>query len=74
MELNTTNLLRTIVLSAVTALIVSSLVFLWLRPGTDRPDPFSQRDFPCQEDEVLGFAPQFGSDSVGCINREEEAP
>lgn len=34
-------------------------------------DPFDQRDFPCQEDEVLGYAPQFGPDYVGCIHIEE---
>ncbi|QGJ87979.1 membrane protein [Mycobacterium phage Killigrew] len=30
-------------------------------------DPFDQASFPCEEDEVLGFAPQFGPDKVGCI-------
>jgi len=30
--------------------------------------PFSQADFPCQEDEVLGFHPTFGPDNVGCIH------
>ncbi|ASZ75522.1 hypothetical protein KIW74_gp06 [Mycobacterium phage Kimona] len=34
-------------------------------------DPFSQRDFVCQEDEVLGYAPQFGPDRVGCIHVED---
>ena len=28
----------------------------------------AQDDFPCQEDEVLGFGPQFGPDTVGCIH------
>jgi hypothetical protein len=32
-----------------------------------QPDVMSQESFPCQEDEVLGYAPQFGPDSVGCI-------
>ncbi|AGK88014.1 hypothetical protein M041_gp05 [Mycobacterium phage Severus] len=34
-------------------------------------DPFDQRNFPCAEDEVLGYAPQFGPDRVGCIHIEE---
>lgn len=34
-------------------------------------DPFDQRAFPCQEDEVLGYAPQFGPDRVGCIHIDE---
>ena len=33
-------------------------------------DPFDQRSFPCQEDEVLGYAPEFGPDRVGCIHIE----
>ncbi|WNN95946.1 hypothetical protein SEA_CIAO_94 [Mycobacterium phage Ciao] len=31
-------------------------------------DPFDQSSFPCAEDEVLGFGPQFGPDKVGCIH------
>ncbi|ASD53623.1 hypothetical protein PBI_LUCKY2013_232 [Mycobacterium phage Lucky2013] len=30
-----------------------------------------QSEFPCQEDEVLGYAPQFGPDEVGCIHVDE---
>lgn len=30
----------------------------------------SQRDFPCHEDEVLGYASAFGTEDVGCIQRE----
>ncbi|ARQ94640.1 membrane protein [Mycobacterium phage Journey13] len=30
--------------------------------------PFTQADFPCEEDEVLGYAPEFGPDHVGCIH------
>ncbi|AFQ97390.1 hypothetical protein FGG47_gp10 [Mycobacterium phage Rebeuca] len=33
-------------------------------------DPFDQRNFPCAEDEVLGYAPEFGPDRVGCIHIE----
>lgn len=32
---------------------------------------FDQRDFPCQEDEVLGYNPRFGPDKVGCIHIDE---
>lgn len=30
-----------------------------------------QEDFPCQEDEVLGYHPRFGADYVGCIHISE---
>lgn len=30
-----------------------------------------QEDFPCQEDEVLGYHPRFGPDHVGCIHVDE---
>ena len=50
-------------------------------PPTTQPEPipvpverggvWDQRNFPCQEDEVLGYAPQFGPDRVGCIHIEE---
>lgn len=36
-----------------------------------QPAEMSQASFPCVEDEVLGFAPQFGPDRVGCIHIEE---
>ncbi|AVP41951.1 hypothetical protein SEA_JSQUARED_90 [Mycobacterium phage Jsquared] len=35
------------------------------------PITFDQRAFPCEEDEVLGFAPEFGPDRVGCIHIDE---
>ncbi|AGK86113.1 hypothetical protein SEA_KERBEROS_86 [Mycobacterium phage Kerberos] len=35
------------------------------------PTTFEQRDFPCQEDEVLGYAPEFGPDHVGCIHIDQ---
>ncbi|AZS06631.1 hypothetical protein SEA_JACOREN57_68 [Mycobacterium phage JacoRen57] len=37
-------------------------------PMPGYPDIFSQETFPCAEDEVLGYAPQFGPDRVGCIH------
>lgn len=35
------------------------------------PDVFDQRSFPCAEDEVLGYSPQFGPDKVGCIHVDD---
>ncbi|ANT41866.1 hypothetical protein PBI_MAKEMAKE_93 [Mycobacterium phage Makemake] len=32
------------------------------------PISFDQSSFPCNEDEVLGFSPEFGPDKVGCIH------
>ncbi len=34
-------------------------------------DSFDQRNFPCQEDEALMYAPTFGPDKVGCIHLNE---
>jgi hypothetical protein len=34
-------------------------------------DPYDQASFPCQEDEVLGYAPTFGPDHVGCIHLDQ---
>jgi len=41
----------------------------WVASADDRG--MSQAEFPCQEDEVLGYAPQFGPDWVGCIHIED---
>jgi hypothetical protein len=54
----------------ITTLIAAALIALAPMPA-DQPDPFSQDAFPCQEDEVLGYAPQFGPDKVGCIHIDE---
>jgi hypothetical protein len=49
--------------------IVGTLAFgAWAGMSAAHADPFDQRSFPCQEDEVLGYAPQFGPDRVGCIH------
>jgi hypothetical protein len=40
----------------------------WLGIASASADPFDQRSFPCLEDEVLGYAPEFGPDKVGCIH------
>jgi hypothetical protein len=41
-------------------------------PGevTAEPAKVPQTEFPCAEDEVLGYAPQFGPDHVGCIHTD----
>lgn len=60
-ELLTAGLFITVPFHAGTAYAQPSDVVV---PGYD----FSQEAFPCQEDEVLGYAPQFGPDRVGCIH------
>ena len=30
-----------------------------------------QESFPCTEDEVLGYSPEFGPDAVGCIHIDD---
>ncbi|AHB31867.1 hypothetical protein PBI_HANSHOTFIRST_90 [Mycobacterium phage HanShotFirst] len=35
------------------------------------PISFDQSSFPCEEDEVLGFSPEFGPDKVGCIHIDD---
>ncbi|APQ42104.1 hypothetical protein SEA_ZEPHYR_92 [Mycobacterium phage Zephyr] len=39
----------------------------WIAASADPISSFDQSSFPCAEDEVLGFAPEFGPDKVGCI-------
>lgn len=52
--------------------MIEVIVALGLALGTgDVTDPFDQRNFPCAEDEVLGFAPEFGPDRVGCIHIDD---
>lgn len=56
------------IVAIVTIVIALGLgVLVTLSP---RPDPLSQRDFPCEEDEALVYAQRFGPDRVGCVNRE----
>lgn len=45
----------------------------WLGMAAAHADPFDQRDFPCQEDEYLGYSPAFGPDRVGCIHIDDLA-
>lgn len=40
----------------------------WIGTAAAHAGPFDQKDFPCQEDEVLGYGTEFGPDKVGCIH------
>jgi hypothetical protein len=54
--------------------IVTALVAALVAIGAmllAEPDGLSQQAFPCAEDEVLSYAPQFGTDRVGCLHIEE---
>jgi hypothetical protein len=49
--------------------IAGTLAFsAWAGSAIASASPFDQSEFPCQEDEVLGYAPEFGPDRVGCIH------
>ena len=55
-------------------LICASIITIgdyWPRSA---PDRFLQRNFPCAEDEVLGYAPEFGFDRVGCMHIDGLVP
>lgn len=67
MTLNT-HVQRTLSALAVAGTLVAGA---WLGTTAAHADPFDQRDFPCMEDEVLGYAPQFGPDRVGCLHVEQ---
>lgn len=54
----------TVVVTWVIVLILFSLY-------QDAKVGMSQSSFPCLEDQVLGYSPQFGPDRVGCLNIEE---
>lgn len=51
--------------AAIAAIVAFAAMFL------AQPDVMSQDRFPCQEDEALAYAPQFGPDRVGCLHIEE---
>lgn len=40
-------------------------------PAHADPGVMSQSDFPCAEDEYLGYSPVFGPDEVGCIHIDD---
>jgi hypothetical protein len=54
-------------ITAAVAALTATAALLLAQPE----DVMSQDRFPCQEDEVLAYAPQFGPDRVGCLNIEE---
>ncbi|QQM15376.1 membrane protein [Mycobacterium phage Pound] len=54
---------------AIVAIVSSALVLAAPALADDRTMP--QSEFLCQEDEVLGYAPRFGPDRVGCIHVDE---
>lgn len=56
-------------LLSIAALMVAFLLFA-AGYSMGHVDPWSQGSFPCAEDEVLGYSPQFGPDRVGCIHVE----
>lgn len=55
-----------------TIAIIAVIAILGIATGrtiAQQPDtPMTQEAFPCEEDEVLGYAPEFGSEHVGCIH------
>ncbi|QHB38020.1 hypothetical protein KIY71_gp85 [Mycobacterium phage Cintron] len=51
--------------------MIAVLIAIGIATAGPQADPFDQRSFPCQEDEVLGYAPQFGPDRVGCIHIDQ---
>lgn len=58
-------------------LIVASILFGIHAVGNVRHptyDRFLQSNFPCAEDEVLGYAPEFGFDRVGCMHIDGLVP
>lgn len=63
-----TTFYRIVMCVAMIALAISMfLVLLVLNDALLSGDPFAQVNFPCQEDEVLMYARQFGPDRVGCV-------
>lgn len=65
----TTRDLQLFVLSALGVVLLLVVLVVVLAD-----DAYSQRAFPCQEDEVLGYDARFGPDRVGCLHLEEIAP
>ncbi|USL89211.1 hypothetical protein SEA_POOMPHA_81 [Mycobacterium phage Poompha] len=58
-------------LIAMAGIALAGFIGTGVATADEGTDPFDQRSFPCAEDEVLGYAPQFGPDRVGCIHIEE---
>lgn len=64
-------LITTAVVATFVALAIAEPDEASAIPQPVDPITFDQRAFPCEEDEVLGFAPEFGPDRVGCIHIED---
>lgn len=43
----------------------------WFGTAIGHADVFDQSEFPCAEDEVLGYDVRFGPERVGCIHIDE---
>lgn len=66
--------MNTQITRALSALAIAGTLFggAWMGTAAAHAhDPFSQDTFPCAEDEVLGYAPEFGADRVGCIHVDD---
>ena len=62
-------------LLSILGLILAFLVFTaGYGVGRHSVDVYSRDDFPCTEDEVLGYSPAFGPDRVGCMSPELLVP
>lgn len=58
-------------------LLLASVIFVTQtvdRMYAHKHDRFLQSNFPCREDEVLGYAPEFGFDRVGCMHIDGLVP
>lgn len=49
------------------SLILALMVTVFLLLNMALRDPFSQRQFPCHEDEVLMFIDTPGKNGTGCV-------
>jgi hypothetical protein len=58
-------------ISHVVTAIAAALLALGVSAMARGEFDMSQEAFPCVEDEVLSYAPQFGPDRVGCLHIEE---
>ena len=54
----------------VTAVVAAAVALGVAAMARGEFDTMSQANFPCQEDEALVYAPQFGPDRTGCIHLE----
>ena len=50
--------------------LVAIIVLATRAVAEDLDSRFLQVNFPCLEDEVLGYSPEFGPDHVGCLHHD----